>query len=266
MLLAGLPPEARRELGDFLTASAAPTEDPSSQRYQFLSELYRLRHPAFDALPNRAVVSVNVNAPQRMVVQAIEQLVRKWKEEAEIPERRRRDDKLEDYLTVWDVREGWTTDHYDSAREQTLRQIAQQLKVPISTVANRYRSAFRLILGYDYTPERWARTLGFLKVAEWVDPAELPKRALLRPWRSRQARPVPESVLQPPHPEGDSNGILNVAGISENEIAYVDFVLDIKALLAQGKSNAAIRQELELSDSFPDNVIDLLRERHQDLL
>jgi hypothetical protein len=266
MLLADLPAEARLELGQFLTASAAPTEDSSSQKYQFISELQRLQHSAFDALPNHPVVSVNINAPQRVVVQAVEELVRQWKEEAGIPERRRRDDKLEDYLTVWDLREGWATDHYDSAREKTLRQIAKQLQVSISTVANRYRSAFRLIIGREYTPERWARLLGFLKVAEWLDPEELPRRTLLRPWRTPQPRPVPESVLQPSHADGESSHILNVAGISDNEIAHVDLVLDLKALLAQGKSNAEIRKVLELSSSFNDNIIDLLRERHQDLL
>jgi hypothetical protein len=77
---------------------------------------------------------------------------------------------------------------------------------------------------------------------------------------------VPESVLQPPHTNGGSGRILNVAGVSQDEIGYVDFVLDVKDLLAQGKDNAAIRQALELPPSFPDDVIDLLRERHHELL
>jgi hypothetical protein len=266
MLLADLPPEARLELGHFLTASAAPAEGPSSQRHQFLAELHRLRHAAFDASPNRPVVSINVNAPQRVVVQAVEELVRRWKEESRAPERRRRDDKFQDYLAVWDLREGWVSDHYDSLQERTLRQIAQQLKASTSTVANRYRSAFRMIIGCEYTPERWARVLGFLKVAEWLGPEELPRRALLRPWRTPRPRPVPESVLQPPHHDGGSGPLLDVAGASQDEIAYVDLVLDIKTLLALGKDNAAIRQQLELPPSFPDDVLDLLRERHQDLL
>ena len=266
LLLADLPPEARMELGQFFTASAAPTEDPSSQKYEFLTELQRLRHPAFDSFPNRPVVGINVNAPLRGVVEAIEHLVRQWKDELEITERRRRDDKMEDYLTVWDLREGWTTDHYDSVRELTFLQIAQQLGVPISTVANRYRSAFRLIFGCDYTPERWARTLGFLKVTDRVYPEELPKRTLQRPWRSRQPqRPVPESVLQP-HDDGESDRILNIEGVCQEEIAYVEFIHDIKALLTRGDSNDAIRQKLELPSCFSDGVLNFLRARHQDLL
>jgi hypothetical protein len=54
--------------------------------------------------------------------------------------------------------------------------------------------------------------------------------------------------------------------VYQNEIAFVEFVLDIKTLLEQGKSNSAIREELELSSSFSDNVIDFLRLGHQDLL
>ncbi len=266
MLLADLPPEARQELGHYLVASAESAEDPASQKYQFVTELRRLVHPAFDALPKRPVLGININAPQRVVVQAVEELFRQWKEEMGIQERRRRDDKLEDYLTVWDLREGWATDHYDSTREQTLRQIEQQIGVPISTVANRYRSAFRLIIGCDYTPERWARLLGFLKVYEWLDPEELPRRTLLRPWRASQPRPVPESVLQPTQADGESNRILNVAGVSDNEIAYVSFVLDVKALLARGKSNAEIRKELELPSSYSDGVIDFLRQRLEELM
>jgi hypothetical protein len=77
---------------------------------------------------------------------------------------------------------------------------------------------------------------------------------------------VPESVLQPSQADGESSRILNVAGVSDNEIAYVDFVLDVKALRAQGKTNAEIRKELELSSSYSDNVIDFLRQRHEDLL
>jgi hypothetical protein len=266
MLLADLPPEARLELGHFLTASAAPAEDPSSQRYQFLSELHRLRHAAFDASPNRPVVGINVNAPQRVVVQAVEELVRRWKEESGVPERRRRDDKLQDYLAVWDLREGWVSDHYDSLREQTLRQIAQQLKAPTSTVANRYRSAFRMIIGCEYAPERWARVLGFLKVAEWLGPEELPRRTLRRPWRDRQRRAVPESVLQAPGAGREAAGLLNTLAVSDAEIAYVDLVLDIQELQAKGRSNAEIVAVLELTSPDAEQMLDYLRQRQQDRL
>src|SRR6202040_1897099 len=113
------------------------------------------------------------------------------------PEKRRRDDKLDEFLAVWDLREGWAGDHYDGSQEQTLRQISRHRAIPLSTVENRYRSAFRLIVGRDYSPPLWVRVLGLLKLTEWVDPEALPKLAARRPWRQRQPRPIPETVLQP---------------------------------------------------------------------
>jgi hypothetical protein len=93
------------------------------------------------------VVGINLNAPQRVITAAVEQLVRQWKDKRGIGERCRRDDKLEEYLAVWDLREGWAGRQYDGSRERTLRQIAGQLGIPLSTAANRYRAAFRLIVG-----------------------------------------------------------------------------------------------------------------------
>jgi hypothetical protein len=130
----------------------------------------------------------------------------------------------------------------------------------------RLGSFSRRKVGCEYTPERWVRLLAFLKVAEWLGLDELPKRTLRRPWRSPRPRPVPESVLQPPHAAGESDRFLNVAGISEGEFAYVELVLDIKHLLGKGKTNAAIKEELELSSPHADEVIDFLREREQELL
>jgi len=267
MLLVGLPADARLELGQFLLASAAPTEDPTSQVYYFLSQLQRLQHPALDAFPNGPVIGVNVTAPQRVVVQAVEQLVREWKEQRDIPERRRRDDKLEEYLNVWDLREGWVADHYDGNVEQTLRQIAQQLRIPLSTIANRYRSAFRLIVGREYSPELWARLLGTLKAYEWLEPDELPRRTLHRPWRNRQQyRPVTEAALQAPDEGQGATGILNTIGITNTEIGYMDLVLDIRALITQGRSDAEICAALELKSPQAEGLIDHLRQRQQDLL
>jgi hypothetical protein len=195
----------------------------------------------------------------------MEQFVRRWKDEAGISERRRRDDKLDDYLTVWDLREGWVEGRYDSSREQTLHQIAQQQRVPLSTVANRYRSAFRLIVGREYSPALWARVLGFLKVSELLDPEELPQRTLRRPWHDRRPRLVPEAALRAPEEVEGSSSLVNTSGVSANEIAYVDLILDIQDLIAKGRSNENIVAELELTSPFSGDIIDFLRERRRDL-
>jgi hypothetical protein len=262
MLLTGLPVDALAAVGQLLSATAAARDAGPAASYGAVSALYQLAHPALDAVPNRPVVGVNVQAPQRVILEALKELVRQWKQQEAIPEKRRRDDKLDQYLAVWDLREGWAGDGYDGSQEHTLRQIARQLGIPLSTAANRYRSAFRLIIGRDYSPPLWARVLGFLKLSEWVNPEALPKLAGRRPWRDRQPRLVLESVVQPPGQGKDAPSILNTVGVSPAETGLVDLVLDIQDLLAQGKTNEEIAAALELTGPEVTEVIDYYRQRH----
>jgi hypothetical protein len=266
MLLAGLPPDLLGEVGRLLQECGAAAGQGTGERYRFLMDLFALRHPALDAFPPRPVIGVNVSAPQRVITEAMERLTRQWKDQLDIGERRRRDDKLDEYLAVWDLREGWRIDRYDGSQERTLREIAQELKVAVSTAANRYRSGFRLIVGREYSPALWARVLGFLKVSDWLDPQELPRRTLRRPWRDRRPREVPESVLQAPGAGREAPGLLNTAGVSDGEIADVELVLDIQHLVAEGWSNAEIVTELELTAPGAEEMIEFLRQRHQELL
>jgi DNA-binding Lrp family transcriptional regulator len=263
ILLTDLPGEAQRAVGKLLIATADSTPANPSAKYQALLELQNWRVPVLSAIPNRPLFGVNIQAPQRVILKAVEKLVREWKSKEDIGETRRRDDKLEDYLAVWDLREGWAADHYEGDREQSLRSIAQRLAIPLATVANRYRSAFRFIVGRDYSPDLWARALGLIKMSEWLDPEHLPKLASRRPWRHRQPRLVPDTVLQAGDSDEGSGSILNSLGISPAEISVVDLVMDIQELLTKGLTNEAIAVELELS---PDalEMIEQFRQRYLD--
>jgi hypothetical protein len=230
-----------------------------------LTALTDLRHPALDGFPPAPVISVNVNAPQRIILQAVEELVRQWKKERDIPERRRRDDKLEDYLAVWDLREGWVDDHYDSSREQTMSEVAAHLDLSLSTASNRYRAAFRHIAGHDYAPELWFQLFGFLKLNRFHCSNQPARRALNRPWRSRSRRPVPETTLEAHLSVRSEESFLNALGVSADEIDQVDLMLDIRELIAQGRTNDDIMAILELRPEFG-GVIDYLRGRHADQL
>jgi len=264
LLVTELPADARAAVGQLLIATAASDPTPAAS-YEALAALHQIDHPVLDSLPNRAVVGINIQAPQRVILEALEHLVRQWKQQQAIPEKRRRDDKLEEYLKVWDMREGWAGDYYDGSQEQTLRQIARQLGIPLSTAANRYCSAFRLIFGRCYSPPLWARVLGFLKLSEWFDPGALPKLAGRRPSRNRQPRLVPESALQPPHKEKTSS-ILNTLGVSANETALTILVLEIQDLILRGRSNHEIAAELELAGPHATDMIEYYRQRHADNL
>jgi hypothetical protein len=266
LIMSGLPPELLAQVGRFLAGGGTTAGSGPEAQYTALSWLSQLKHPALEAFPPRPVVGVNISAPQRVIVEAVEYLVRGWKEQQGIPERRRREDKLDDYLAVWDLRESWTGDRYDTAGEQSLREISQHLQIPLSTAANRYRSAFRLIIGRDYSPSLWARVLGFLKVADRLERDQLPRRSLRRPWRDRQPRPVPESVLQPPGAGAGAAGLLNTAGAGGDEVAYVELVLDVQDLIEQGRSNREIVAALEMNGPEAEGAVEFLRRRREDLL
>lgn len=263
IMLLDLPADLRRQLGELLVNSAQEV-DTAQARHDRIRELAAMEHSKLNAFPNRPLVAINLQAPLRTITEAMEAVVRHWKEEIGIPERRRRDDKLEDYLAVWDLREGWKKDHYDSNKERTLRQIAAELSIPQSTAANRYRSAFYSIIGKEYSLERWARTLGFLKVCDWVDPNDLPRQTLRRLRTTPQRRPVVESVLQPGAPGREP--LLNVVGVTSEEVSLVDLLHDIYDLIDQGKSNDMIIEALELSSPSSHELLDNLRSRHKDKL
>jgi hypothetical protein len=264
-LLASLSPEALVQVGQFLLTAGQSSENREEQTYQALLHLQKLPHPELNTFPNRPILGVNVHAPLRVILEAMEQQVRQWKVHQALPERRRRDDKLEEYLLVWDSREGWAEDHYDGSQEQSLVQIAAQQGIPLSTVANRYRSAFHLIMGQDYTPALWVRLMGPVKLHRWLTADKLPQRTLLRPWRGRQPRLVPAAALQQPGDPTSTNPVINAAGISADEISSAELVWDIQALLARGCSDATILAELELSGAAQE-LICYLRERQQDTL
>jgi hypothetical protein len=266
LLLTHLPPDLLVQVGRLLVDCGTHGGPEKVDNLPFLQELFRLQHPALDALPPRPVISVNLNAPLRIITMSVEGMVRQWKEQEGIGERRRRDDKLNEYLAVWDRREGWLTDRYDGRREQTLREIAQEFRIPPSTAANRYRSAFRFIVGRDYTPALWARVIGFNKAHEWLERGELPRRTLRRPWRDRQPREVPEAALQAPGEGAGATGLLNTMGVSPDEIAYTELVLDIQELIARGRSNQEIAAALELTSDAAGEAIEYLRQRHEDQL
>lgn len=260
LLLAALPPDLCNRLGEILLAHAAATVEQGERMFSSLQMVDNLKHPTLECFPCTPVVGINVHAPQRVILKAMEEQIQQWKQERGLAERRRRDDKLEDYLTVWDLREGWVGDHYDLSREQTLRQIAQDQGLPLSTVANRYRSAFRLIVGADFTPGRWERVVAVWKIAFSATLISKAARVLRRPRRSPARQAIPSSrLVDAPKEWLEQNRIV------PDEIALTELLLDLRSLIAAGRSDGEILQELELSqDTVP--ILDYLRQRQDDPL
>jgi hypothetical protein len=262
MLFAALPPAQRSQLGRLLIESSE-FDLKTPQMVGLLQRFMDIKDPVWDSFPASApVISINLQMPQRAIGEAVENLVRQWKEEHGIAEHRRRDDKLEEYLLAWDLREGWHDGGYDGIREQLFKQIAEQTMSPISTAISRYQKAFYYVWGFDFSAELWIRLMGPAKLSRFSAGVTqgLSRR---RRWRSPNLRPVAASVVQPRTNETEGSDFLNSAGVTSAELATVDLALDIETLLDRGKSDNEIIAELELEPQHDQELLDELRRRHE---
>ena len=142
-----------------------------------------------------------------------------------------------------------------------LREIGRELSLSVSTVKNRYRSAFRYIVGHDYRPELWMRLFGLIKISEIFDPVALPRLATRRPVRTPQKREVPETTLAPNRQDVDRTGFLESQSVPQDQLESVDQMLDIQELMSQGRSDEEIQETLELKTT---DLIGYIRQRHDE--
>jgi len=189
---------------------------------------------------------VNPAASQRLISEAIKDLHAQSKDERELKEKRDRSDKIETYLEVWDLREGFSEEGaYNIFKEQTLSEIAKVVGSSISTVSNHYRSAFELIIGKPYSPELWWGTMGVFKLNEFN--FENTVISQLRPRKSRSPRPVPESIL------GVGIDILDQSSQTDEYMqAYNDLMIDLKSFIEQGLNDEEIHLRLKLEAEVPE--------------
>lgn len=264
LMLRELPPESRATIGKLLVDSASTDDGDAPHGYQLLSEFIRLKDPSLDKMPVAPIVGVNVNAPLRTIGAALEQWVRELKTQHGIPEHRRHYEKLPDYLRVWDLREGWSGNRYDGSRERTLQEIATELPESLSTVRNRYRSAFRYIAGHDYSPELWLRLFGVMKISTVVEPEPRPRLTARRPWRSAVRRDIPETVLAPQKQDGHQGSFLVNEVFTPDMLEATELMMDIRTLIDRGSSNEEIVEELELCSEEAHDLLEHIRQRQQE--
>src|SRR5262249_13042000 len=139
--------------------------------------------------------------------------------------------------------------------EKRLREVAVEVGAPLSTVHNRYCSAFELVTGRPYDPNLWAVLFGPLKfplsrLAGWR-----------KPKGPRQVGDGNSVVVSAFCPSGDNAGPGTAApGPSCDETAYQSLLLDLRSLFDLGRSDEAIAGEL----SIPVEVVAEVRARGLD--
>jgi hypothetical protein len=121
--------------------------------------------------------------------------------------------------------------------------------VPLSTAANRYRSAFHLITGHDFTWGWWLRLMGPLKGSEKPDEsAGTYARPVLRRMRSPAPRLVPDSVVTPDALSERGESVVGRGAVHFDDQEALDLPMDIETLIRRGLSDDAVARRLDLYD------------------
>jgi len=205
LLLANLPPSERALLGALMTDTAnAETgrADPALPTTVGMHEATQilLKHEsaAFDSYPVAPLFYIHVGASQNSFVEDAKRQFAIWRAKGGIESVKVQLSKVEEYLKIWDLREGWTGSGYERARERTIVQIARDRKKPVSTIFNGYRAAFGYIAGREYDPETWFQLFAFLKFRRAFGYLDSDAGPGVSRWlASYSDKPIPSSKLTP---------------------------------------------------------------------
>ena len=260
LLLAHLPPTAIREVVEVFELAASLHAEEGVGTVEALLRLRTLSDDIFNQYSDELIVCLSPTASVRQLQADISSAVESFRSRRSISPQRNREDRYEDYLRVWDLREGWVSGEYRADHEHRFEQIATELQESISTVHNRYRSAFELITGHPYSPELWFRVFAPLKVSN-VNLGKISEITLRRPSTSRVRREVPESIVCPAV-DGPSLSTSR-PDVPEND-QLIDMLIDMGQFVAEGLSNEDIADRFGIDDSdltLVEDLCGMLRDR-----
>ncbi|QDU05455.1 hypothetical protein V6x_51920 [Gimesia chilikensis] len=251
---------ALKDMARLFEYAAKEESEDDDFRAQAYFSLLRVADESLDQYPDELIVSL---APQSSVKQFqadAKAILARFQEHRNLHPARTRADRYEDYLRIWDMREGWCHGQYQSEREMTLSQIASQTGDSIKTIHNRYRSSFELITGHKYTPELWFRVMGPLRFTddELQEISIISKR---RPRKSSTRQEIPDSRLN--NPEHDDTLVTSKTQ-EDNSLELAQMRLDVQSLIAKGWDNDRIARELNPDEPHPD-IVQKFRMLYQDL-
>ncbi len=98
----------------------------TTSRFSETSWVYALNYlssataEGLDQLFDEPLVSINPQATNDQIRQAVNHLVTEWRESRNLPRTRVRADVFPAYFAAWGLREGWHEGRYEIDRERTL--------------------------------------------------------------------------------------------------------------------------------------------------
>lgn len=271
MLINALPRAERAVLGSVLRVScddeyAVDGDDAngSFQKKRASLHLAQFASPSLDSYPDAPLFYIHLGASQRTIVQDVKEQVRRWKGRRGIEERRVHTAKLQSYLDIWDQREGWTGSGYRRSEEHSFPQIVKRSKEKLGTVSNRYRAAFQVITGHEFSPFLWWRLFGPIKFNRLlIDPRDYLSRPIRRFLRPPVPRSVPESVVAPTSREERAIGLIEGTTAVEHDFDQTDLLIDLEDFINRGLPDDEIVRRL--GEEYPEEEIAYARERLAEL-
>lgn len=257
MLISALPPAERSFVGHLLSVSAEPEyaeagddTQATAQKRKAQALLARTPSTALDSCPDAPLFFVHVGASSRSITRDVQDQARRWKQRRGFGERRAHTDKLPTYLAVWDRREGWVQGGYELSRERPFADIAAELGEPLSTVVNRYRSAFEMVTGHPFAPELWCRLFVPLKYAMACgDPTVVFSASTRHRLQSPVRRPVPDSVVSPPTDQAHTSGTVERISAVSDSTELTDLLIDFKEMVGRQVPDGEIARRLGFGDA-----------------
>lgn len=270
LLIQMLPANERHFLGQMLLSSRDPAQaipgdtDQQVQRMLAVQALAEFPSQAFDACPDAPFFQIHMGASLRTLQRDLEEQSRRWKAKLGIEPSKVHTAKLAEYLAVWDLREGWTGSGYDPGRQLPFAEIGQQLRISKrSTLAYRYRSAFAMITGHEFTPELWFALFAPLNFTSLLgDPQKCYAAPIHRRIMTPTRRPAPDTRVSRPSDQPHQYGVVELGSAFREDQDLIDLRCDFEDLSRRGFSDAEIAQKLELPDA---NLVAVIRERLTDL-
>ncbi len=224
-----------------------------------LSEFLLLRDYALDSCQRADVVSINLEASDKLLKRDLVTYAKTRRTMRPVRATKIRPAQFRQILDAWDAREGWTGSAYDIPRESHFKNMAFGSRVSVTTLFARYRRAFELVSGHEYSLENWVRLFYVQKLFAGT-PRTVTTAGRTKPiirGRRRTSGPAPKVVLVGNFEIGRAHELTKQA---QNESGYAQLWIDLVDRLRAGKSNEQIRQELDLTQ-ITNEQLDTLRDR-----
>lgn len=238
--------EQKQLVAEIMRRSAEIDDPGSADSYELLQDVIHGDHPNLEAHLPELMVKIRPRASDESISSAIRDIAQRFRRENDIQLSRLRVDRFDDYLKVWDLREGWNNGTYDRSNEHSLSAVAKLVSRPRQTVMDQYRSAFKLIVGQEYSRDCWEQVVGCFKLLGYIGGA--PGLMLRRRGRSGSIIGVTESDLS-----ASSN--LIAATIADRSDVVSELVeQEFRDVIATGRSTEEIIEMFDLDPAVSTHI------------